>query len=109
MFGIYSINTFYFMFPRSVPRSGPRNMRVYDPTTSTLSVSWEHAEGPVTQYRITYAQTTGDPIEEFVSMFIIAPNFTVAYGLINSLFRVATIHFLPIVLNDKPTVIDLRY
>uniref|UniRef100_A0A8D0AFH4 Collagen type XII alpha 1 chain n=1 Tax=Sander lucioperca TaxID=283035 RepID=A0A8D0AFH4_SANLU len=51
--------------PTIMPRSGPRNMRVYDPTTSTLSVSWEHAEGPVTQYRITYAQTTGDPIEEF--------------------------------------------
>ncbi|XP_037602343.1 collagen alpha-1(XII) chain isoform X2 [Sebastes umbrosus] len=50
---------------KTMPRSGPRNIRVYDPTTSTLSVSWEHAEGPVTQYRITYAQTTGDPIEEF--------------------------------------------
>ncbi|XP_031703091.1 collagen alpha-1(XII) chain isoform X1 [Anarrhichthys ocellatus] len=50
---------------KTLPRSGPRNMRVYDPTTSTLSVSWEHAKGPVTQYRITYAQTTGDPIEEF--------------------------------------------
>lgn len=42
-------------------------MRVYDPTTSTLSVSWEHAVGPVQQYRISYAPTTGDPIEEFVS------------------------------------------
>ncbi|KAL7379726.1 hypothetical protein ABVT39_004851 [Epinephelus coioides] len=50
---------------KTMPRSGPRNMRVYDPTTTTLSVSWEHAEGPVMQYRITYAQTTGDPIEEF--------------------------------------------
>ncbi|MEQ2163874.1 hypothetical protein GOODEAATRI_000581 [Goodea atripinnis] len=43
-------------------------MRVYDPTTTSLSVSWEHAEGPVVQYRITYAQTTGDPIEEYVSI-----------------------------------------
>nr|XP_040055050.1 collagen alpha-1(XII) chain isoform X2 [Gasterosteus aculeatus aculeatus] len=50
---------------KTLPRSGPRNMRVYDPTTSTLSVSWEHADGPVTQYRITYTQTTGDPIEEY--------------------------------------------
>lgn len=50
----------------AVPRSGPRNLRVYDPTTSTLSVTWEHAEGPVLQYRIGYAPTTGDPIEEFV-------------------------------------------
>nr|XP_019940581.1 PREDICTED: collagen alpha-1(XII) chain isoform X1 [Paralichthys olivaceus] len=50
------------------PRSGPRNMRVFDPTTTTLSVSWEHADGPVTQYRITYAQITGDPIDEFTTV-----------------------------------------
>lgn len=40
---------------------------MYDPTTSSLTVSWEPAKGPVTQYRITYAPTTGDPIEEYVS------------------------------------------
>ncbi|KTG34174.1 hypothetical protein cypCar_00006793, partial [Cyprinus carpio] len=50
---------------KTLPRGGPRNLRVYDPTTSTLTVSWEHAEGPVLQYRIGYAPTTGDPIEEF--------------------------------------------
>uniref|UniRef100_A0A673FNS6 Collagen alpha-1(XII) chain n=1 Tax=Sinocyclocheilus rhinocerous TaxID=307959 RepID=A0A673FNS6_9TELE len=49
---------------KTLPRGGPRNLRVYDPTTSTLSVSWEHAEGPVLQYRIGYAPTTGDPIED---------------------------------------------
>ncbi|XP_059375411.1 collagen alpha-1(XII) chain-like isoform X2 [Carassius carassius] len=53
---------------KTLPRGGPRNLRVYDPTTSTLSVSWEHAEGPVLQYRIVYAPTTGDPIEEFTSV-----------------------------------------
>ncbi|XP_038127549.1 collagen alpha-1(XII) chain isoform X2 [Cyprinodon tularosa] len=53
---------------KTLPRGGPRNMRVYDPTTTTLSVSWEHALGPVTQYRITYAQTTGDPIEEYITV-----------------------------------------
>ncbi|XP_067222856.1 collagen alpha-1(XII) chain isoform X4 [Chanodichthys erythropterus] len=53
---------------RTLPRSGPRNLRVYDPTTSSLSVTWEHAEGPVLQYRIGYAPTTGDPIEEFTSV-----------------------------------------
>uniref|UniRef100_A0A8C5A5D2 Collagen type XII alpha 1 chain n=1 Tax=Gadus morhua TaxID=8049 RepID=A0A8C5A5D2_GADMO len=51
-----------------LPRSAPRNMRVYDPTTSTLSVSWEHALGPVVQYVITYAPTTGDPIEEHATV-----------------------------------------
>ncbi|XP_030574027.1 collagen alpha-1(XII) chain isoform X2 [Archocentrus centrarchus] len=53
---------------KTLPRSGPRNMRVYDPTTTTLSVSWEHAVGPVVQYRITYAQITGDPIEEYTTV-----------------------------------------
>ncbi|XP_014859001.1 PREDICTED: collagen alpha-1(XII) chain isoform X2 [Poecilia mexicana] len=53
---------------KTLPRGGPRNMRVYDPTTTTLSVSWEHAEGPVMQYRIAYAPTTGDPIEEYTSV-----------------------------------------
>ncbi|XP_059376861.1 collagen alpha-1(XII) chain-like isoform X4 [Carassius carassius] len=53
---------------KTLPRGGPRNLRVYDPTTSTLTVSWEHAEGPVLQYRIAYAPTTGDPIEEFTSV-----------------------------------------
>ncbi|XP_041667909.1 collagen alpha-1(XII) chain isoform X2 [Cheilinus undulatus] len=53
---------------KTLPRSGPRNLRVYDPTTSTLSVSWEPADGPVMQYRITYAPTTGDPIEEFTTV-----------------------------------------
>uniref|UniRef100_UPI00398F45FB collagen alpha-1(XII) chain-like n=1 Tax=Pristiophorus japonicus TaxID=55135 RepID=UPI00398F45FB len=50
---------------RTLTRSGPRNMRVYDATTNSLSVSWEHAEGPVQQYRVIYAPTVGDPIEEF--------------------------------------------
>ncbi|CAL1574935.1 unnamed protein product [Knipowitschia caucasica] len=53
---------------KTLPRSGPRNLQVFDPTTSTLSVSWEHAQGPVMQYRITYAQKTGDPIEEFTTV-----------------------------------------
>lgn len=50
-----------------VPRAGPRNMRVYDATTSSLTIGWDHAEGPVRQYRIAYAPMTGDPITEFVS------------------------------------------
>ncbi|XP_063040582.1 collagen alpha-1(XII) chain isoform X2 [Engraulis encrasicolus] len=53
---------------KTLPRGGPRNLRVYDPTTSSLTVSWEHAEGPVQQYRIGYAPTTGDPIEEFTTV-----------------------------------------
>ncbi|XP_038582158.1 collagen alpha-1(XII) chain isoform X6 [Micropterus salmoides] len=50
---------------KTLPRAGPRNMRVFDATTSTLTIGWDHAEGPVQQYRIAYAPMTGDPITEF--------------------------------------------
>lgn len=35
-------------------------MRVFDPTTSSLTLSWDHAEGPVRQYKISYSPMTGD-------------------------------------------------
>ncbi|XP_076129262.1 collagen alpha-1(XII) chain isoform X2 [Alosa pseudoharengus] len=50
---------------KTLPRGGPRNLRVFDATTSTLSIGWDHAEGPVMQYKISYAPLTGDPITEF--------------------------------------------
>lgn len=54
----------------AVPRAGPRNMQVFDSTTSTLTIGWDHAEGPVRQYKISYAPMTGDPITEFVSSLL---------------------------------------
>uniref|UniRef100_A0A4W5MSK6 Collagen alpha-1(XII) chain n=1 Tax=Hucho hucho TaxID=62062 RepID=A0A4W5MSK6_9TELE len=50
---------------KTLPRAGPRNLRVFDATTNTLTIGWDHAEGPVQQYKIAYAPTTGDPITEF--------------------------------------------
>ncbi|CAL8312238.1 unnamed protein product [Lota lota] len=50
---------------KTLPRGGPRNMRVFDATTNTLTIGWDHAEGPVNQYKISYAPMTGDPITEF--------------------------------------------
>uniref|UniRef100_A0A672SCB3 Collagen type XII alpha 1 chain n=1 Tax=Sinocyclocheilus grahami TaxID=75366 RepID=A0A672SCB3_SINGR len=50
---------------KTLPRAGPRNMRVFETTTSTISIGWDHAEGPVQQYTIAYAPLTGDPITEF--------------------------------------------
>ncbi|XP_064864763.1 collagen alpha-1(XII) chain-like isoform X1 [Oncorhynchus nerka] len=50
---------------KTLPRVGPRNLRVFDATTNTLTIVWDHAEGPVQQYKIAYAPTTGDPITEF--------------------------------------------
>lgn len=54
-----------------VPRSGPRNLRVFGETTNSLSVAWDHADGPVQQYRIIYSPTVGDPIDEYVSLILI--------------------------------------
>lgn len=45
----------------AVPRAGPRNMRVFDPTTSSLIISWDHAEGPVRQYKISYSPMDRNP------------------------------------------------
>ncbi|ROL43009.1 Collagen alpha-1(XII) chain [Anabarilius grahami] len=50
---------------KTLPRAGPRNLRVFETTTSTISIGWDHAEGPVQQYKISYAPLTGDPITEF--------------------------------------------
>lgn len=41
-------------------------MRVFDATTSSLTIGWDHAEGPVQQYKISYTPMTGDPITEYV-------------------------------------------
>ncbi|KAM8847495.1 collagen alpha-1(XII) chain isoform 4-T4 [Synchiropus picturatus] len=49
---------------KTIPRTGPRNMRVFDATTSTLTIGWDHAEGPVRQYRIMYAPMTGAPASQ---------------------------------------------
>ncbi|XP_078504196.1 collagen alpha-1(XII) chain isoform X2 [Lissotriton helveticus] len=52
----------------TLPRSGPRDMKVFDETTNSLSVSWEHADGPVQQYRIIYSPMVGDPIDEYTTV-----------------------------------------
>ncbi|XP_061563452.1 collagen alpha-1(XII) chain-like [Cololabis saira] len=49
---------------KTLPRAGPRNLRVFDATTSTLTIGWDHAEGPVRQYRVSYTRP-GDPATQF--------------------------------------------
>lgn len=66
------ITLLYFIY--LVPRSGPRNLRVFGETTNSLSVAWDHADGPVQQYRIIYSPTVGDPIDEYVSLILIYLN-----------------------------------
>lgn len=36
---------------------------MYDPSTSTLNVRWDHAEGNPRQYKLFYAPTAGGPEE----------------------------------------------
>lgn len=41
------------------PLGGVRNLQVTDPTTSTLNVVWEAAEGNVRQYKVFYVPAAG--------------------------------------------------
>lgn len=42
-----------------VPLGGVKNLQVTDPSTSSLKVRWDPAEGNVRQYRIFYVPTDG--------------------------------------------------
>ncbi|KAG7508225.1 collagen alpha-1(XII) chain-like isoform X2 [Solea senegalensis] len=44
---------------KTLPRTPPRNIKVYNPTPNSLNVRWEPATGQVQQYRVTYAPLTG--------------------------------------------------
>lgn len=41
------------------PLGGVRNLQVTDPTTSSLNVQWEAAEGNVRQYKVFYVPAAG--------------------------------------------------
>lgn len=41
------------------PPEPPRNLKVVNATTTTLTAKWEHAPGPVREYRITYRPLAG--------------------------------------------------
>lgn len=43
----------------SEPLGGVRNLQVTDPTTNSLRVRWEPAEGDVRQYQIIYVPSGG--------------------------------------------------
>lgn len=51
----------------AVERSPVRNIEVFNPTTNTLNVRWEPADGPVLQYRVVYSPLTGSRPSESVS------------------------------------------
>ncbi|KAF0023971.1 hypothetical protein F2P81_024601 [Scophthalmus maximus] len=44
---------------KTQPLGGVKNLQVTDPTTSSLRVRWDAAEGDVRQYRIVYAPAAG--------------------------------------------------
>lgn len=43
----------------SEPLGGVQNLKVTDPTTNTLRVRWEPADGDVRQYQIIYVPAAG--------------------------------------------------
>lgn len=58
--------TLSYLYVIPEPLGGVRYLRVTDPTTSTLTVQWEPAEGSVRQYRIFYVPAAGG-VEDMVS------------------------------------------
>lgn len=52
------------------PLGGVKNLEVSDPTTSSLKVRWEPAEGNVRQYRIFYVPASGGA-EDMVTFLIL--------------------------------------
>lgn len=58
-YGICAVLTIFYFHLTSEPLGGVRNLQVTDPTTSTLNVQWEPAEGNVRQYRIFYVPAAG--------------------------------------------------
>ncbi|CAJ0946844.1 unnamed protein product [Ranitomeya imitator] len=49
------------------PRNGPRNLQVFNATSSSLTVRWDPASGKVQRYRIFYQPAVGDGAEQTVS------------------------------------------
>lgn len=41
------------------PTGPPQNLQVFNATTITLTVKWDHAPGRVQNYKITYVPTAG--------------------------------------------------
>lgn len=54
----------------SAPKSGPRNLQVYNATSNSLTVKWDPASGRVQKYRITYQPSTGEGSEQTVICFV---------------------------------------
>lgn len=53
----------------SAPKSGPRNLQVYNATSNSLTIKWDPASGRVQKYRITYQPSTGEGSEQTVICF----------------------------------------
>uniref|UniRef100_A0A6Q2XZ99 Collagen alpha-1(XII) chain n=1 Tax=Esox lucius TaxID=8010 RepID=A0A6Q2XZ99_ESOLU len=44
---------------KTIPRTPPKNIQVYNPSPNSLNVRWEPASGQVQQYRVTYSSLSG--------------------------------------------------
>lgn len=53
----------YCAFPPPGPLGGVKNLRVTDPTMTSLNVKWDPADGAVRQYKIFFVPTAGGPEE----------------------------------------------
>lgn len=69
------------------PLGGVRNLQVTDPTTSTLNVQWEPAEGVVRKYKIYYIPAAGG-LEEMVRCISSGlANYQIQFHLYSPLYK----------------------
>lgn len=67
---LFSVLTLFLNNLISAPKSGPRNLQVYNATSNSLTVKWDPASGRVQKYRITYQPSTGEGNEQTVICFV---------------------------------------
>lgn len=56
--------SFSVLFCFNEVRGNPRDLRVSDPTTSSMKLSWSAAPGKVKQYLVTYTPVAGGETQE---------------------------------------------
>lgn len=65
----YLFQTVMSLSSLSEPLGGVKNLQVTDPTTNSLRVRWEPAEGDVRQYKVIYVPVNGGP-ESMVGFYV---------------------------------------
>jgi hypothetical protein len=65
----FSIVLVLMLFSSPGPLGGVKNLKVTEPTMTSLKVDWDPADGAVRQYKIFFVPVAGGKPEEMVGLF----------------------------------------